>query len=63
MDVITKFKTDVEKSERGRIMEIAAKSGVSLRTLRNLYYGYTSVMSYHHMQLLERFYKGKRARG
>lgn len=64
MDIITKFKNDVGKGERGRLGEIADKSGVSLRTLRNLYYGYTEVMSYQHMRLLEKFYvNGKAKRG
>lgn len=59
MDTIQKFKTDVGKGQMGRIGEIADKTGINIKTLRNLYYGYTEIMSYRHMTALEKFYAKK----
>lgn len=62
MNVIERFRSDVENGPRGLISEIATETGVALKTLRNLRYGETKEMRYHHMRLLEDYYakKGKR---
>ena len=56
MDVIERLKSDVASGPRGRIGEIAAGSGVSIKTLRNIWYGYTKDITYSNARKLAEYY-------
>ncbi len=56
-DVLEILRRDVHAAPRGRVMEIAASSGVALRTLRAVIYGETKGMSYQNVRKLAAFYE------
>lgn len=61
MNPIERFREDVTASTRrlARIDEIAAATGISPKTLRNLHYGATRFMRYENVAKLETYYEGK----
>jgi hypothetical protein len=59
--IIARFRTDVESAPRGRIAEIAAATGITIKTLRNLRYGVTQTMAHEHMRKLQAFYELQRS--
>ena len=59
MDILETFKADV-RSKRGRLAEVAAGSGVKLKTLRNILYGETTNPRYDNVERLRAFYQKRR---
>jgi hypothetical protein len=58
--IVDKFREDVEKGERGRIVRVAKATAIPVKNLRNLYYGYTDTMSFDSLIALERFYRKRK---
>lgn len=59
-DLVQAFRDDVDAGYIGRIGEIAEATGISLKNLRNLYYGFTDTMLYENMRALESYYSKRR---
>ena len=58
-DPISMFRRDVQSAPKvlARIDEIAAATGITAKTLRNLYYGATDCMRYGNVLKLDEFYR------
>lgn len=61
-DLVEQLKADVSAGPRGRIQEIADGSGVALKVLRNVYYGYTHDMRHSNATKLVEFFARERRR-
>lgn len=56
-EVVERFRTDINQSGRGRIIDVAEITGIPLKTLRNLYYGRVAALRYDAMKTLEDYYR------
>lgn len=56
-DPIARLREDVRNGPRGRVSEIAAGSGVNIKTLRNLIYGAIKTTGYENALALQAYYE------
>jgi transcriptional regulator with XRE-family HTH domain len=57
MDLLERYRADVKSGDVGRRMqEIADQTGISIGTLRNIYYGQSQNPRYNNVERLRRYY-------
>jgi transcriptional regulator with XRE-family HTH domain len=61
MDLLERFKKDVKAGGDARMREIAAATGVTLGTLRNIRYGQSKNPRYNNVEKLRQFYERQAA--